>query len=446
MVATTRPETMLGDTAVAVHPEDERYRHLIGKKVMLPLMNREIPIIADTYVDREFGTGVVKITPAHDPNDFEVGKRHNLPEIDVMTDDAHMNAAAGKYAGLDRFAARARIVERPGRTGPARSHRGHHACGGRLRPLQIGSRAAHFDAVVLQDEAAGGDRQAGGAGRADRSRAGKPAHDSAELAREYSRLVHFAAALVGPSHSHLALRGLQGDGSGAGFARGNRGRPRARRQRADEMPEVRRRRSLRRIPMCSTRGSAPACGRFRRWAGPTTPRTCALLSDQPADQRLRHSVFLGRAHDHDGSAPHGRRRTQAASEFPSGGSICIRWCAPPKARRCPRRRATGVDPLELTQKFGTDALRYMLASMAAPGTDIILSEDRILGARAFANKIWNAARFLFVNLEKAEAQGISLEDLAAPEIRAQAPYAVPGEGCAGASLDFFAAFRAWRRR
>ncbi len=102
---------MLGDTAVAVHPDDERYQNLIGKSVLLPLMDREIPIIADAYVDREFGTGVVKITPAHDPNDFEVGKRHHLPQIDVMTGDAHMNDAAGKYAGLDRFVARARIVE-----------------------------------------------------------------------------------------------------------------------------------------------------------------------------------------------------------------------------------------------------------------------------------------------------------------------------------------------
>src|ERR1700734_2426656 len=108
VVATTRPETMLGDTAVAVHPDDERYQRFIGKSVMLPLMNREIPVIADTYVDREFGTGVVKITPAHDPNDFEVGKHHNLPEIDVMTNDAHMNEAAGKYAGLERFVARGR--------------------------------------------------------------------------------------------------------------------------------------------------------------------------------------------------------------------------------------------------------------------------------------------------------------------------------------------------
>ncbi|HYT22800.1 MAG TPA: valine--tRNA ligase, partial [Candidatus Polarisedimenticolia bacterium] len=111
VAATTRPETMLGDTAVAINPEDERYAHLVGKKALLPLMNREIPIIADAMVDREFGTGAVKITPAHDPNDFEVGRRHKLAEIDVMTDEGKMNAAAGTYAGMDRFEARKKIVE-----------------------------------------------------------------------------------------------------------------------------------------------------------------------------------------------------------------------------------------------------------------------------------------------------------------------------------------------
>src|SRR5262249_36748558 len=100
VVATTRPETMLGDTAVAVHPEDERYKHLIGKKVLLPLVDREIPIIAYEIVDREFGTGAVKVTPAHDPNDFAIGLRHKLDEIDVMSGDGKMSAAAGKYAGL----------------------------------------------------------------------------------------------------------------------------------------------------------------------------------------------------------------------------------------------------------------------------------------------------------------------------------------------------------
>lgn len=110
-LATTRPETMMGDVAVAVHPEDERYQHLIGKTCILPLLNKEIPIIADEYVDREFGTGVVKITPAHDPNDFEVGLRHDLPRINVMNDDGTMNENAGKYAGMDRMDARKAVVE-----------------------------------------------------------------------------------------------------------------------------------------------------------------------------------------------------------------------------------------------------------------------------------------------------------------------------------------------
>ena len=110
-IATTRPETMLGDTAVAVHPEDERYKHLIGKNVILPIVDREIPIVADTYVDMEFGSGAVKITPAHDPNDFEVGNRHNLERVLVMNEDGTMNAKAGKYNGMDRFECRKQIVK-----------------------------------------------------------------------------------------------------------------------------------------------------------------------------------------------------------------------------------------------------------------------------------------------------------------------------------------------
>ncbi|HEX4757311.1 MAG TPA: class I tRNA ligase family protein, partial [Terracidiphilus sp.] len=109
-VATTRPETMLGDVAVAIHPEDERYLHLHGKKLRLPLMNREIPVILDEWVSREFGTGAVKVTPAHDPNDFAIGERHHLPSINVMDDTAHINGEGGAYAGLDRYVARKKIV------------------------------------------------------------------------------------------------------------------------------------------------------------------------------------------------------------------------------------------------------------------------------------------------------------------------------------------------
>lgn len=110
-IATTRPETLLGDTAVAVNPEDERYQDIIGKMLKLPLTDREIPVIADSYVDKEFGTGCVKITPAHDPNDFEVGKRHNLEEINIMNDDATINSLGGRYAGMDRYEARKAMLE-----------------------------------------------------------------------------------------------------------------------------------------------------------------------------------------------------------------------------------------------------------------------------------------------------------------------------------------------
>ena len=110
--ATTRPETMLGDTALAVNPADDRYKDIVGKTVMLPFVNREIPIVADEYVDMEFGTGVVKITPAHDPNDFEVGKRHNLPVINILNDDATINENGAEFAGMDRYEARKAIVEK----------------------------------------------------------------------------------------------------------------------------------------------------------------------------------------------------------------------------------------------------------------------------------------------------------------------------------------------
>ncbi len=175
MVATTRPETMLGDTAVAVHPEDERYKHLIGKRALLPLMNREIPIIGDEMVDREFGTGAVKITPAHDPNDFEVGKRHDLPQIDVMTDDAHMNANAGAYAGLDRFAARKKIVEDLQAQGLLEKIVEHITRDRALRAKPDDCGAAHLDTVVLQDETAGGTGDCGGGAGRHPDRAGEPA-------------------------------------------------------------------------------------------------------------------------------------------------------------------------------------------------------------------------------------------------------------------------------
>ncbi len=155
-IATTRPETLLGDVAVAVHPDDERYNYLHGKMLRLPLMDREIPVVTDTWVSPDFGTGAVKVTPAHDPNDFAIGQRHGLPSINIMDDRAHINANGGVYAGLDRYEAREKVLADLEAQGLLISVRDHVNCGGQMRSLQDGGGAAAVDAVVHQDTAAGG--------------------------------------------------------------------------------------------------------------------------------------------------------------------------------------------------------------------------------------------------------------------------------------------------
>ncbi|HKV04550.1 MAG TPA: valine--tRNA ligase [Candidatus Acidoferrales bacterium] len=426
VVATTRPETMLGDTAVAVHPEDERYKRFVGKSVTLPLMNREIPVIADTYVDREFGTGVLKITPAHDPNDFEVGKRHGLPEIDVMTNDGHMNPNAGKYEGLDRFEARKRVLSD-------------------LEALGLIDRIEDITHSV---------------GVCDRCKSEVEPRISTQWFMKMKPLAEPAKEVV--------LGGT-----------------------IDVVPENQRTILLQwlenirdwcisrqlwwghRIPIwhcADCKEMVPALdsrveiieGHARAASGPSQCPKCGgakLTQDSDVLDTWFSSALwpfstLGWPDDTEDL-----RKFYPTSLLISGYDILFFWDsrmimmglhlaggAEPKDRipfrrlylhslvrtsegaKMSKTKGTGIDPLQMTRQYGTDALRYMLTSMAAPGTDISLSEDRILGARAFANKIWNAARFLFVNLEKVEASGLTLEELAAPEIRARAPYPVRGEG------------------
>ena len=426
VVATTRPETMLGDTAVAVHPDDERYQQFVGKHVMLPLMNREIPIVADTYVDREFGTGVVKITPAHDPNDFEVGKRHNLPEIDVMTNDGHMSEAAGKYAGLDRFEARKRVLDD-------------------LEGLGLLERIGDITHSV---------------GICDRCKSEVEPRISTQwfmkmkpLAEPAKQAVLDGLIEVVPDNQRTILLQWLENIRDWCISRqlwwGHR-IPIWHCADCQEMVPA----SDSRVEIvegharaASSPGKCPKCGSSK-----LTQDTDVL--DTWFSSALWPFSTLGWP-----AATPDLREFYPTSLLISGYDILFFWDArmimmglkltsgaTPKERipfrrlylhslvrtsegaKMSKTKGTGVDPLHLTQQYGTDALRYMLASMAAPGTDIILSEDRILGARAFANKIWNAARFLFVNLEKIEATGVTLEDLAAPEVRAKVPYPVPGEG------------------
>ena len=429
VVATTRPETMLGDTAVAVNPHDDRYRRFVGRKVLLPLMNRQIPVIADPYVDREFGTGVVKITPAHDPNDFEVGKRHNLPEIEVMTETGFMNQAAGPYTGLERFAARGRIVEDLKNLGLVESVKEHlHAVGtcDRCKAIVEPRISTQWFLKMLP------------------------------LAEPAKQVVRDGLIEVVPDNQRTILLNW-----------------------LDNIRDWCISRQLwwgHRIPIwhCGACGEmVPARdsqvqivdGHARAASIPTKCPKCGG-SNLTQDPDVLDTWFSS------GLWPFSTLgwpdETKDLKEFYptslliSGYDILFFWdarmimtgihlMADPSlltgdiSQRIPFRqlylhslvrtaegakmsktKGTGVDPLQMTEQYGTDALRHMLASMAAPGTDIILSEDRLLGSRAFANKIWNAARFLFVNLEKIEAQGISLEELASPEVRGKAPYASNG--------------------
>jgi valyl-tRNA synthetase len=453
VVATTRPETMLGDTALAVNPDDERYARFVGKKVMLPLMDREIPVVADSYVDREFGSGVVKITPAHDPNDFEVGKRHKLPEIDVMTNDAHMSAAAGKYAGLERFVARARIVDDLKELGLLDRIAEHtHSVGTcdrckaiveprlstqwfmNMKPLADPAKKVVLDATIevvpenqrtillnwldnIRDWCIS--RQLWWGHRipiwhCDACKEMVPAVDSSvEIVDGHAR-----AASVPTKCPKCGAAKLTQDPdvldtwfSSALWPFSTLGWP-------DDTPD------LRKYYPTSLLISGYDILFF--WDSRMIMMGLHLSADRFADASCQGAAPAGA----DGALSSGTsaRDGDLDSKVPFRRLYLHSLVRTAEGHKMSKTKGTGVDPLQLTQQYGTDALRYMLASMSAPGTDIALSDDRILGARAFANKIWNASRFLFLNLEKVEAQGLTLEELAAPEIRAKAPYAVPGEG------------------
>jgi valyl-tRNA synthetase len=404
VVATTRPETMLGDTAVAVHPADERYADLIGKSVALPLTGRTIPIIADEMVDREFGTGAVKITPAHDPNDFEVGRRHHLQEINVMTDDGKMSAAAGVYAGMDRFEARKKIVEDLKTQGLLEKISEHtHAIGLCERSKTIVEPRASTQWFCKMKPLAAPAIEA-----VERGEIRIVPDNRREEYFNWMRNIrdwtlsrqlwwgHRIPAWYCEESGHMTV--------------------------AREAPDK-----------CATCGS----GKLRQdsdvldtwfssglwpfstlgWPAETKdfktyyPTTLLITGYDILFFWVARMIMLGL--HFTGQVPFRAVYLHSLVRTGSGEKMS-------------KSKGTGLDPVALNKQYGTDAMRFCLASMAAPGTDIVLSDDRLGGARNFANKIWNAARFLFVNLEKFEQGGVKLEELAAPEIRANAPYTLAG--------------------
>jgi len=406
VVATTRPETMLGDTAVAVHPSDPRYQHLIGKMVLLPLMNREIPIVDDFVVDRNFGTGAVKVTPAHDPNDFEIGRRHNLPEIDVMTDDAKMSAAAGKYAGLDRFEARKQIIADLDTGGFLEKVSDHtHAVGACDRCGTIIEPRASTQWFVKMKPLA--EPAIAAVERGD-----------IEIVPENRRTEYFE--WMRNIRDWCISRQLWwGHRIPAWYC-------------GDCKEIIVARQAPSKCPKCGSTKLTQDTDVLETWfSSALWPFSTMGWPDDTPDYRKYYPTSL-LITGYDILFFWVARMIMMGLKFTDQvpfRQVCLHSLVRnAEGQKMSKSKGTGIDPVELNEKFGTDAMRFTLASMAAPGTDIVLSEERILSYRAFANKIWNAARFVFMNLEKYEATGgATLETLASPDLRASAPFAVKGE-------------------
>ena len=376
-LATTRPETMLGDTAVAVHPEDERYKHLVGKNVILPLVNKEIPIVADEYVEMDFGTGVVKITPAHDPNDFEVGRRHNLPVINVMNEDGSINENGGKYAGLSGMEARKQIVKDLEEGGylikvePLK-----HNVGACQRCHTVVEPRVSTQWFVKMEPLAGPaiDVVKDGAIRLIPDRMEKTYYNWMENIKDWciSRQLWWGHRIpawycedcgetivsetdvdtcpkCGGKHLHQDSDTLDTWFSSALWPFSTLGWP-------DNTPEL-------------------------EYFYPTNT---LVTGYDIIFFWVARMIFSGLKHT--GKAPfdtvlfHGLLRDS-------------------QGRKMSKSLGNGIDPVDVINQYGADALRFTLVTGNSPGNDARYSDEKVAASRNFANKIWNAARFIHMNID-----------------------------------------------
>ena len=379
-IATTRPETLLGDTAVAVNPDDERYTNLVGKMLKLPLTDREIPVVADPYVDKEFGTGCVKITPAHDPNDFEVGRRHNLPEINIMNDDATINCPGSKYDGMDRYEARKAMVadlEAQGLLVKVEEHvhnvGTHDRCGTTVEPM------IKQQWFVKMEEMA------------------KPAIEAIKNGD-----LTFVPERFDKTYLHW-LENIRDWCISRQLWWGHR----IPAYYCDECGET--------VVSKTAPTACPKCGCTHLTQDPDTldtwfssalwpfstlgwPKNTEELDYfYPTDVLVTgydiiffwviRMVFSG--YEQTGKCPfhhvliHGLVRDSLG-------------------RKMSKSLGNGIDPLEIIDKYGADALRLTLVTGNAPGNDMRFYMERVEASRNFANKVWNASRFIMMNMEKAE--------------------------------------------
>ncbi|MCR5405792.1 MAG: valine--tRNA ligase [Lachnospiraceae bacterium] len=386
VVATTRPETMLGDTALAVNPDDERYTEIAGKTVILPLMNKDIPVIKDSYVDKEFGTGVVKITPAHDPNDFEVGKRHDLEVINIMNDDATINEKGGKYKGMERYEARKQVVadlEALGLLVKVEDHSHnvgtHDRCGCTIEPM---AKAQWFVAMEKLAE---------------------PAIEVLKATREGRDCKYGSLQFVPERFDKTYLHWLEGIRDWC-ISRQLWWGHRIPAWYCRDCGEV--------IVAKEAPTVCPKCGKSHLkqdedvldtwfssalWPFSTLgwpEKTEELDYFYPTDVLVTgydiiffwvvRMVFSGI--EHTGHSPfhtvliHGLVRDS-------------------QGRKMSKSLGNGIDPLEIIDKYGADALRLMLMTGNAPGNDMRFYYEKVEACRNFANKVWNASRFIMMNIE-----------------------------------------------
>ncbi|TLM68870.1 MAG: valine--tRNA ligase [Deltaproteobacteria bacterium] len=389
VVATTRPETMLGDTAVAVHPEDERYAGLIGKTVMLPLVNREIPIVADEYVDREFGTGVVKITPAHDFNDFEVARRHNLPAINILDESGVINENGGPYAGQERYEARANVVadlENRGLLAKIDDHQNAvgecYRCKTVIEPylslqwyVKVGPLAEQAIKAV-QD----------GRTRIVPAQWEKTYFDWMFNIQDWciSRQIWWG---------HRIPAWYCEDCGGITVSRED-------------------------AAVCADCGSAAirqdndvldtwfssALWPFSTMGWPERtatlekfyPTSCLVTGFDILFFWVARMMMMG---------------LKFMDQVPFGDVYIHALVRDAQGQKMSKSKGNVIDPLHVIDEYGADAFRFTLASFAAMGRDIKLSTERIAGYKAFANKLWNASRFALMNLDGFDpATGIDLDD------------------------------------
>lgn len=374
-IATTRPETLLGDTAVAVHPDDERYQALIGKTVILPLVNREIPIIADEYVEQDFGTGVVKITPAHDPNDFEVGNRHNLPRINVMNDDATMNELAGKYEGMDRFAARKAIVKDLEEAGLLVKIEKHlHSVGHSERTDVVVEPRLSKQWFVKMGPLA---EQAINAQRAEGDNTVNfypPRFNDAYLRWMenihdwvISRQLWWGHQIPAWYHKETGevYVGMEAPSDIENWT---------------QDPDVLDTWFSSALWPFSTMGwpDEDAADYKRYYPTNTLVTGYDILTFWVSRMMFQGLEFTGKR--------------------PFKNVLIHGLIRDSQGRKMSKSLGNGVDPMEVIEQYGADALRWFLANGSAPGQDVRYSTDKMDAAWNFINKIWNASRYALMNV------------------------------------------------